>query len=81
MMKYSILIVTLLMLAACGDNSTPATPAEPTPIELADSDTFTGRGYRIKTLDGCEYIKYRGSDWFGLTHKGDCSNPIHCYNE
>ena len=31
-------------------------------------------------IDGCEYLYKDGGHQFGLTHKGNCSNPIHCHN-
>lgn len=36
----------------------------------------------IKEIDGCEYIIVK--DEFGvkaITHKGNCTNPIHEYND
>lgn len=30
-----------------------------------------------KIIDGCEYIVTRNSYGNGLTHKGNCKNPIH----
>lgn len=38
--------------------------------------------YSIIKVDGCEYIKGWGGTYHGgpfLTHKGNCSNPIHIY--
>lgn len=39
----------------------------------------------IKTIDGCEYIEYDYGLYhqrvYSLTHKGNCSNPIHNYNK
>jgi len=29
------------------------------------------------THDGCEYLYRRGGHQFGITHKGNCKNPIH----
>ena len=40
----------------------------------------------ITVIDGCEYItdQNRSSSYdsysFAITHKGNCSNPIHVYN-
>tara|TARA_R110002167_G_scaffold52631_3_gene151742 strand:+ start:223 stop:549 length:327 start_codon:yes stop_codon:yes gene_type:complete len=36
-------------------------------------------------LDGCEYIVYKEIEGINLgfgymSHKGNCNNPIHCYN-
>lgn len=34
------------------------------------------------TLEGCEYYKIHQSyDHYTLTHKGNCKNPIHVYNQ
>lgn len=38
-------------------------------------------GYKIKTIDGCQYIEvdagFGHSRVYSLTHKGNCTNPIH----
>ena len=31
-------------------------------------------------IEGCEYFYKDAESRFGLTHKGNCSNPIHCHN-
>ena len=31
----------------------------------------------VVTIDGCQYIKVDGSYHHTMTHKGDCTNPIH----
>lgn len=40
-------------------------------------------GYSIRVIDGCEYIECDYGIFdnrvFSLTHKGNCSNPIHQY--
>ena len=40
----------------------------------------------ILTIDGCQYIVYKetigANHSFGyMAHKGNCNNPIHCYND
>lgn len=30
--------------------------------------------------EGCEYIYYNEYHRHQFTHKGNCKNPIHCYN-
>ena len=40
----------------------------------------------ILEIEGCEYLVYkehiRANQGFGyLAHKGNCKNPIHCYNQ
>ena len=49
-------------------------------------DTITSDDLVIKEIDGCGYIIYLKSagtnKGFGLmSHKGNCKNPIHVYNE
>jgi hypothetical protein len=43
-----------------------------------------GMDYRIRTIDGCEYIEVDYGVFaqrvYSLTHKGNCRNPIHHYN-
>jgi hypothetical protein len=32
----------------------------------------------VVTIDGCEYLKCKSyMDYFTLTHKGNCKNPVH----
>jgi len=38
--------------------------------------TWNGSEVKIVIIDGCEYL-YVFSDTRSLTHKGNCSNPIH----
>jgi hypothetical protein len=34
----------------------------------------------LQIIDGCEYIVTRNGQGNGLTHKGNCNNPIHKCN-
>ena len=42
--------------------------------------------FEIIVIDGCEYLLFEdnfnhASQGFGfMAHKGNCTNPIHCYN-
>lgn len=38
--------------------------------------------YIVFEIEGCEYIWYKIYSQYGQTmaHKGNCKNPIHCYN-
>lgn len=43
-----------------------------------DISTKPEGAYRVVVLDGCEYLEgetYRS--YYSLTHKGNCSNPVH----
>ena len=33
--------------------------------------------YKIREIDGCEYIESRNAYGDVLSHKGNCKNPIH----
>ena len=32
--------------------------------------------YRVEVVEGCQYIIY-----YGIAHKGNCTNSIHTYNQ
>jgi hypothetical protein len=36
---------------------------------------------QIVEFEGCEYMYYFIGDKTLMTHKGNCKNQIHCYNE
>lgn len=43
------------------------------------------KNYQVIELEDCEYILFdraNGNQGFGyFAHKGNCNNPIHCYNK
>lgn len=45
--------------------------------------TKTAAGYNLVRIDGCQYIEvergfqYTNNYAYGITHKGNCDNPIH----
>ncbi len=67
-MRY-LLLATVLFLGGCDESPYDGT-IEP-----------NGTGYRIKYIDNCQYIEIdRGigdNRIYSLTHKGNCTNPIH----
>ena len=79
-----VIVIGLMMLVACTSHvhdEKPKKPLAPMEIKMATEGMFSYNKARIYTLDGCEYIYYKASsDRAGLTHKGNCPNPIHCYN-
>lgn len=44
--------------------------------------TILSDGSKVVRIDSCEYIKTQTAEYpyYMLTHKGNCSNPIHPYN-
>jgi len=56
------ILITFILLTGCSDfNSDGSSTKYP-----------IAGGYRIRTIEGCEYFEYRK-----LCHKGNCPNPIH----
>lgn len=70
-MKLLTTILLCIILISC---ETKNTTVNHTDI------TISGRNLKIYTIDKCEYIGnvYGGQGDF-LTHKGNCNNPIHKY--
>lgn len=66
-MKYLIIFLSFLFLG-CETNI----PKKSSGISI------TGHEFTIYTINKCEYLGYGiGTSGGVLTHKGDCSNPIH----
>jgi hypothetical protein len=38
------------------------------------NEAYLHQSYYTTTIEGCEYIVYRSSNNFGMTHKGNCKN-------
>ena len=68
-MKYLFILTVCLLSCA----------KTPQRVDNADSSEFS-----VIEIDGCEYIYYdRGFGdvrVYGITHKGNCKNKIHCKN-
>lgn len=70
-MKTIKLSLALLFVAVA------ATSCNDDPVVNSTDDTE----FRIKVIDGCEYVYYDGVENGFMAHKGDCKNPIHCHNK
>jgi hypothetical protein len=88
-MKKGILIIAFtFMLQACGFEDKPSTPfteIKPGTIE-EELKNIPDHVLTTITYEGCEYLIYKEekdqNSAFGfMAHKGNCSNPIHCYEE
>lgn len=70
-MKKLIIVFVILTLVGCERQS-------------SGSKKFDNN-YRIRTIDGCEYIEFEngfksGNNYsYSITHKGNCKNPTHKY--
>lgn len=83
-MRYIILLLSVLALGACSSGHSHTgknkAPQEPLRMEF-NPEGQEDFGFNHYNDGDCEYIVFYGVERFGLTHKGDCKNPIHCYNE
>lgn len=64
-----ILFFLLSLFLACVDPN----KHDPAP----DSYIVCAKGV---VIEGCEYWQYRQYSYYAIEHKGNCKNPIHCYN-
>lgn len=83
-MKYLLLFV--LFLYSCGSGQREEQqkelidilPVKDCTYELPDGLVNYRKEVEIVVIDGCEYIVIgRGLDAQSISHKGNCSNPIH----
>lgn len=66
-----LLFIILLFLIGCRETVNP---------NLGKATVTYSQGtyeLPIHIIDGCQYISAHSI----LEHKGNCNNPIHCYNE
>lgn len=90
MKKIILSLFVLSCLVACGPSAEEIAAKEKkgwinpeTHNHLVFENGLLANHYSIIKIGNCEYIKgWAGSMDGGpfLTHKGDCSNPIHVYN-
>ena len=66
-MKY--LLISLLVLFGCSTKES---------VTPKNNDSEAGC-VTVVTIDGCQYLQYCQYMSKGITHKGNCNNPIHSY--
>lgn len=71
-MKNLILFFLFSLLAGCTPNEHPPKEVISVPI-----GTYMSIGVYPVEIEGCEYFIALDR----MTHKGNCKNKIHCYNE
>lgn len=73
MLKSLLLLAAIFSLSSCVEDDRP------------EGSRTTKNNYDIVVIDGCEYIEfdcgYAQCRVYSLTHKGNCSNPIHIYSK
>lgn len=70
-MKKLLFIISVILFIGCKSDINP---------NLGSVTATYSRGtynLPIHIIDGCQYI----SGNYVLEHKGNCNNPIHCYNK
>ena len=72
-MKYILLIVTTILGMSCTSNA----PEN----ERLSYDQKSLNATKVFTKGDCEYLIYTFGNGGWMTHKGNCSNPIHVYNK
>lgn len=72
-MKKLILLLIVTFIISCTDSNVKKKNAG---IILENGDNPLTEF----TYDGCEYFYKSTGHRFGICHKGNCKNPIHCYN-
>lgn len=71
-MKPTYLLLAALVLSGCGDSYAPSRVRDANGVMIIPSN-------RVSTvrIEGCEYIQWYYDGSAGMSHKGNCSNPIH----
>lgn len=70
-MKYILLLITLLLFS-CDNESSEIVKTSGLKLNNEPIEEFT--------FEGCDYIYLKKDSRFGITHKGNCKNPIHYKN-
>ena len=86
-MKHTIILIITVALLGFASCEQPKPIEEDTELEHKTEETIhaiTNGDVEILEIDGCQYIVYKELDGpnrgYGyMAHKGNCSNPIHCY--
>lgn len=77
---FSACILATGILNGCSLNKNSATEQIETNKIKENKEKFLLQDTMLIVLDDCEYITWTGSHReIGLTHKGNCKNPIHQY--
>lgn len=47
-------------------------------INISEPLDIGGTTFEVVVIDSCEYLSYKLSNYAGMiTHKGNCTNPVH----
>ena len=74
-MKYTIIAIVFILSSCTSDYPDMQVEQKKYDLNLPNTNTMIVE----YTIDGCQYLGYLGGDSRSnyLTHKGNCTNPIH----
>ena len=77
-MKYLFLFcLSVIALASCGDMRDKGQRTADA-VNNSENTEWWRSEFKVVTIDGCEYLTYALGGRTGvMTHKGNCTNPIH----
>lgn len=79
---FAVILVLTLSLIGCG-NPNPSGQRTSTVVDLNSTEyrvqgnNLLERNVKLVVIDGCEYLYGPWGNATVLTHKGNCTNPIH----
>lgn len=77
--KIEIMVFVFGFLALGMNACSEATnKSEDTGVTIVDDGN--ARSVHEVVIEGCEYFYVESNFMSGITHKGNCSNPMHCIN-
>ena len=69
-MKQLLIAFVCFAFVGCNRKSENKSPAKSTSVDM-------NKTIQEVTIDSCQYIIFIGFYKGGITHKGNCNNPIH----
>jgi len=75
-LAFFIVMLIICLLAGCSDSPGYSRFSATKTNEVVDVD-FENNYFHVIKINGCEYFYFNNTYGDSLSHKGDCSNPIH----
>lgn len=77
-MNRFLLLGLLLALSLAGCEESPTSRGR----RIEEARRTVPPDYRVVEIEGCEYLRVEVTHGYAtLTHKGNCRNPIHIYQD
>ena len=71
------LLLATLLIGMMGGCTEPTVKTKMTPYAIGKGHSNESEYLEIIVIEGCEYFKCFSPHSVIITHKGNCSNPIH----